>query len=331
LKPPLGGHPPARPVSLCVVPTPSPTERRRRPSSPGLRAAETARRVAFAALCWSPALFLAATAVLLFGLWKGLAQTTVQYSAVVLLSALAFASGLFLHRRLSEISRALDRAQRTATVGLLTAGFAHEMKNALTVVLGFAELARTAAERPRPSLDEKVIRHLRELENETRRTVAQLQSFLSYASGEKGPLIARDVNEMVRDALTMIRPMARMKDLHLVEELGEPPRVVCDPFAVQQLLLNLLLNALDFARTRIVIVTGRGPDGAAELVVRDDGPGVPGPDRGRIFQRFVTTRDGGNGLGLSSSREIAEAHGGTLSLLEGEGGAAFLTRLPAAA
>lgn len=306
--------------------TPSPAERRRRPSSPGLRAAETAHSVAVAALYWGPGLFLAATVALLFG-----AGAAVQYGAVVLLSALAFASGLFLQRRLGEISRALDRAQRTSTVGLLTAGFAHEMKNALTVVLGFAELARTAAERSQPSPDAKVVRHLRELENETRRTVAQLQSFLSYASGEKGPHIAHDVNELVRDALTMIRPMARMKELLVIEELGGPPKVVCDPFAVKQLLLNLLLNALDFARGRIVIVTGRGPDGAAEVVVRDDGPGVPGADRGRIFQRFVTTREGGNGLGLSSSREIAEAHGGTLSLLEGEGGAAFLTRLPASA
>jgi len=131
---------------------------------------------------------------------------------------------------LAEISVALERAQRTSTVGLLTAGFAHEMKNALTVVLGFAELARTAAERA-PS-EPKVTRHLKELENETRRTVAQLQSFMSYSSGERGPRIPRDVNELVRDALSMVRPMARMKELQLQEVSGEPPRVVCDPFAV---------------------------------------------------------------------------------------------------
>ena len=61
----------------------------------------------------------------------------------------------------------------------------------------------------------------------------------------------------------------------------------------------------------------------------DDGPGVPEKDRERIFQRFVTTRPGGNGLGLSTSREIAQAHGGTLTLVEtAGGGATFVLQLP---
>jgi len=111
---------------------------------------------------------------------------------------------------------------------------------------------------------------------------------------------------------------------------GEPPRVVADPFAVRQLLLNLLLNALDFARSRITISTTRTPEGRAEVVVADDGPGVPAENRERIFLRFVTTRPGGNGLGLSTSREIAQAHGGTLTLRDGQSGATFVLTLPPA-
>jgi signal transduction histidine kinase len=299
----------------------------RKPASPGLLAAQTARRVAILALYWGPVIFLLATAALVVGLWKGVNLGGLMYLAVVLLAVFGVASGWFLQRRLGEISNALERAQRTSTVGLLTAGFAHEMKNALTVILGFAELARTSGEKA--GTDAKVMRHLREVENETRRTVAQLQSFMSYSSGERGTRIARDVNELVRDALSMVRPMARMKELRLDESSGEPPRVVCDPFAIRQLLLNLLLNALDFARTRIQITT-RAVDSQAEVLVADDGPGVPPADRDRIFQRFVTTRPGGNGLGLSTSREIAEAHGGTLSLVDTDSGATFAVRLPAA-
>jgi signal transduction histidine kinase len=302
---------------------------RRTPASPGLRAAETARRVSLAALYWSPALFLLATLALAIGMWKRVDLGPVQYAGAALLAVLAFASGRFLNGRLVEISRALERAQRTSTVGLLTAGFAHEMKNALTVVLGFAELSRTAAERSQPA-DAKVVRNLSELEKEVRRTVAQLQSFLSYASGEKGSRKPRDPNELAGEALQMIRPMARMKELSLIEEWGQPPRVACDPYAVHQLLLNLLLNALDFARTTIVVASTRAEDGSCEISVRDDGPGVPVPDRARIFQRFVTTRAGGNGLGLSTSREIAEAHGGTLTLASEGPGACFVVRLPAA-
>ena len=300
------------------------------PPSPGALAAVRARRIALAALYWGPILFLGATLVLVISLWRGQNLSGFTYGIVVLLAGFGVASGWVLQRRIADIQGALERSQRASTVGLLTAGFAHEMKNALTVVLGFAELGRTAAERAEKP-DPKVSLHLKELEKETRRTVAQLQSFLSYAAGERAPRIPRDPNELFRDALQLIKPMARMKELIVEERFGEPPRVVCDPFAVRQLLLNLLLNALDFARSRIVVTTSRTEDGAVELSVADDGPGVPQGDRSRIFQRFVTTRPGGNGLGLSTSREIAEVHGGSLSLSDTPGGGAtFRVRLPAA-
>lgn len=300
---------------------------RSRPS-PGILAALRARKIAVAALYWGPVVFLLATIALVVSLWKGWNVGGLLYLAVLILAAGGVASAWSLQRRLSEISVALERAQRTSTVGLLTAGFAHEMKNALTVVLGFAELARTAAERAQA--DPRVSRHLKELENETRRTVAQLQSFLSYASGEKVPRRPQDMNELVNDALVMVKPMARMKELVVEQVGGEPPRVDVDPFAIRQLLLNLLLNALDFARTRIVVTTARAADGRAEVTVADDGPGVAPEDRVRIFQRFVTTRPGGSGLGLSTSREIAEAHGGQLTLRDGGTGATFVLQLPPA-
>ena len=301
---------------------------KRRPVSPGILAALRARKIAVAALYWGPSIFLLATFVLVVSLWRGVNLGGLLYAAVLLLAAGGVASAWSLQRRLAEVGVALERAQRTSTVGLLTAGFAHEMKNALTVVLGFAELGRTAAERTQS--DVRVIRHLKELENETRRTVSQLQTFLSYASGEKVPRRAQDVNELVNEALQMVRPMARIKDLTVDQTAGEPPRVDVDPFAIRQLLLNVLLNALDFGRSRIAISTRCAVDGRAEVVISDDGPGVPAADRERIFERFVTTRAGGNGLGLSTSRQIAEAHGGTLVLQDGSSGATFVLQLPPA-
>jgi signal transduction histidine kinase len=301
----------------------------RRPVSPGILAALRARNIAVAALYWGPIVFLVSTIALVISLWRGIDLGGVYYAGVVVLAGLGVVSALRLRARIGEISVALERAQRTSTVGLLTAGFAHEMKNALTVVLGFAELARTAAERTRA--DERIGRHLKELENETRRTVAQLQSFLSYSSGEKVQRRPQDLNELVTDALQMVKPMARIKDLLVEQTKGDAPKVDVDPFAIRQLLLNLLLNALDFARSRIVVTVSRGADGQAEVLVADDGPGVAKKDRERIFHRFVTTRPGGNGLGLSTSREIAEAHGGQLLLREtAEPGATFVLTLPPA-
>jgi signal transduction histidine kinase len=313
---------PARAATSAIPP---PVQRR--PASPGILAALRARRIAIAALYWGPSVFFVSTVALLFSLWRGIDLHGVYYAGVVVLAALGVGAAWSLQRRLGEISVALERAQRTATVGLLTAGFAHEMKNALTVVLGFAELSRTAAEKTHA--EDRVLKHLRELENETRRTVSQLQSFLSYASGEKVAKRPQDVNELVADALQMVRPMVRIKDLMLEQTAGEPPRVEADPFAIRQLLLNLLLNALDFARGKIVVTTARAADGRAEVIVADDGPGVPKENREKIFQRFVTTRAGGNGLGLSTSREIAEAHAGTLELRDTlGGGATFVLHLP---
>src|SRR2546427_5325113 len=183
---------------------------KRRPTSPGILAALRARKIAVAALYWGPIIFPLSTIALVISLWKGVNLGGLQYLLVLLLAAGGGGSAWTLQRRLAEISVALERAQRTSTVGLLTAGFAHEMKNALTVVLGFAELARTAAEKAQA--DARVLRHLKELENETRRTVAQLQSFLSYASGEKAARRPYDLNELVTETMGMIRPMGRMKD-----------------------------------------------------------------------------------------------------------------------
>ncbi|MBS2021311.1 MAG: HAMP domain-containing histidine kinase [Deltaproteobacteria bacterium] len=303
----------------------------RRSFTPGVLAALGVRRIVVAAVAVGPALFLLSTLALVLGLWRGINVGPIVYAATVLLAAGGVIAGLALQRRIKEISAALERSQRTATVGLLTAGFAHEMKNALTVVLGFAELSRTAAEKGGANgpTDPRVVRHLHELESEARRSVKSLQTFLSYAGGEKVEPLARDLDELSREALTMIRPMARMKELYVEETLGTPPKAVCDPYAVRQVLLNLLLNALDFARERVWLETKAGADGFAELRVRDDGPGVPAQDRERIFGRYVTTRPGGNGLGLSTSRQIAEAHGGTLTL-EGETGSTFVLRLPPA-
>ena len=297
----------------------------RLPLSPAAMTAIRMRRLTLLAMVWTPIIVLAATISLPFQKL----EPVVAYVAVVLLAAGQVLMSWYLQRRLRELGGALERAQRTSTVGLVTAGFAHEMKNALTVIVGFAELARTAAERAKPP-DVATRRNVAELEKEVRRAISQLSSFLGYARGEPDPRRPRDVNALVNDALSLIRPMARAKELNVKADLGAPPDVVADAHALEQILLNLLLNALDFAKKTVTIST-RAVDGLAELRVADDGPGVPPADRARIFTRFVTTRAGGTGLGLSTSSELARAHGGTLTLDASAPGATFVVRLPAAA
>jgi signal transduction histidine kinase len=111
-----------------------------------------------------------------------------------------------------------------------------------------------------------------------------------------------------------------------------PAQVTGDPGQLQRAVANLLDNAVRHARSRIVVTLDDGADGV-ELAVADDGPGVPPADRDRIFERFTrlddarSTRDGGAGLGLAIARDIAERHGGTLTV-DGSPGTRFVLRLP---
>jgi signal transduction histidine kinase len=114
-----------------------------------------------------------------------------------------------------------------------------------------------------------------------------------------------------------------------------PVQVAGDSGQLQRAVGNLLDNAVRHARDRVLVTLVERPDSRAELVVADDGPGVPEADRDRVFERFTrlddarSARDGGAGLGLAIARDIAERHGGTLSIEPGSPpGARFVLRLP---
>jgi signal transduction histidine kinase len=114
-----------------------------------------------------------------------------------------------------------------------------------------------------------------------------------------------------------------------------PVQVDGDPDQLQRVVGNLLDNAVRHARNRVLVTLREEPAGWAELVVSDDGPGVPAADRDRVFQRFTrldearSAGDGGAGLGLAIARDIAERHGGSVALeSDGAPGARFVLRLP---
>src|SRR2546426_1637611 len=121
---------------------------KRRPTSPGILAALRARKIAVAALYWGPIIFLLSTIVLVVSLWKGINLGGLQYLAVLLLAAGGGASAWTLQRRLAGISGALERAQRTSTVGLLTAGVPPEKKKTPPPPLRVAPPAPGPAPRP---------------------------------------------------------------------------------------------------------------------------------------------------------------------------------------
>jgi C4-dicarboxylate-specific signal transduction histidine kinase len=163
--------------------------------------------------------------------------------------------------------------------------------------------------------------------------VQNLRSF-SRASGEDVPA---DLHEGVEETLMLLGPRLRAANVQVVKRFGDLPPVVCRPGEINQVFMNLLVNALQALDPRPV-----GPDAptitletwtegeTAAVAVSDNGPGVPAPLSSRIFDPFFTTkpRGQGTGLGLSISTDIARRHGGSLSLERVGAGARFVIRLP---
>ena len=165
--------------------------------------------------------------------------------------------------------------------------------------------------------------------------VDRVQAILARArrQGAPAPEARADLNQAVDVAWSLLERDAERQGTVLVRELAPSlPKVTAEQIAVEEILGNLLRNALEAVagrRGRIRIRTA--PAGkAAEAIVEDDGPGVPEELRPRLFARLATARSGGSGLGLYISRALAEEAGGSLELLDAPGGAKFRLRLPSA-
>jgi two-component system, LuxR family, sensor kinase FixL len=138
-----------------------------------------------------------------------------------------------------------------------------------------------------------------------------------------------DVNAVVRDVASFVRSDAIARNISMQVDLDPGlPMVVADRVQLQQVLVNLLMNAfdaLDSAGERLTTVTTRKADMAIEVSVKDSGHGIPAADLERVFDRFYTTKSSGLGMGLSIARSLIEAQGGRLSAANNSEGGATLT------
>jgi signal transduction histidine kinase len=226
--------------------------------------------------------------------------------------------------------RYLQRAEQMMALGQVAAGVAHELRNPLTAVKGLIQVnLRRAAAGGLPSEDLAVIEH------EIRRMERTLQTFLDFARPPQPDRRRLNLAEVVDRVFAVVKGRAKKQRVDLRSlQPDTQVRVEADRDQLQQLLLNLVLNALDaMPDGGTVEIDLRPPrDGHVELYVRDTGPGIAPHILPKVFETFVSSKETGVGLGLPVSRRIAEDHGGSLSAynLPG-GGACFLLRLPALA
>ena len=226
-----------------------------------------------------------------------------------------------------ERHRHLLRAEQMMALGQVAAGLAHELRNPLTSIKGLMQVNRKEMEARGLPADDFLI-----IEQEIRRMERSLQTFLDFARPprtERRPLTLAPLIERV---VTLVNGRAKKQRVNIeFTALGAPVWVNADADQLQQLLLNLLLNALD-AMPRggaISIERGLPRDGTVSVSVRDTGPGIAPHILPVVFDTFVSGKETGVGLGLPVSRRIAEEHEGTLAASNlPAGGASFVLTLP---
>jgi PAS domain S-box-containing protein len=246
------------------------------------------------------------------------------------LRAMAFVTDITERVMLERASR---QAEKLAALGALSAGVAHELNNPLGIITSRIEVMLLEDEEER-QLPEPIREDLRVLYRQTQRVSRLVQGLLSFArptAPQRGPV---NLNDVVREILTLAEKQFEKTGLRIATTLdGDLPSLVGDPSALQQVALNLVSNAHQAMNGRgdVRIVTRRVPERAdwIELIVSDNGPGIPPDLIGKIFDPFFTTKSGGTGLGLAISYRIVQEHGGTMEVKSVPGeGATFVLGFP---
>jgi PAS domain S-box-containing protein len=224
----------------------------------------------------------------------------------------------------------LIHSERLSAVGQLVSGVAHELNNPLQSILGFTELLLDAEERP------ELRRDLEQVRSEAIRAGKIVRNLLAFVRRSSSERTIANVNEIVKTTVSLRSYEFGTANIRLIESYGEGlPCVVVNPEEIQQVILNLILNAEQAMRAAhrggTLTVTTRCVDAMVMIEIQDDGPGVPAALAGRVFEPFFSTKEvgDGTGLGLSIAMGIAEAHAGTLTLVPTEKGACFRLSLPA--
>jgi len=250
---------------------------------------------------------------------------------VTVLAGLAGLAAAVLEQ--ARLAQELLHAERVATVGSLVAGVAHELNNPLAAVMGTADLLH------REAADPKMAERLRRISGQAQRAGRLVRALLTLARKTPIERTEVDVHVLLDDVVELIGYELQQGRVAVDRRFADAlPRVVADPVQLQQVFVNLCLNAVEAMRNpgaggTLTLATRH--DRAARRVVvsvADTGPGIPPAVLERIFEPFFTTKgDGkGTGLGLVICRRIVEDHGGAIRAGSAPGaGATFTVELPA--
>ena len=237
---------------------------------------------------------------------------------------------------LHEARAELAHVSRVATLGELTASIAHEVNQPLAAIVTNGEAGLRWLDRESPDLDEGRA-SLHRMIAEGKRASEVIKRLRNLSSKSAPQTVSLDVNEIVDETITLVwREIVGRRVSLRVELASNLPPVLGDRVQLQQVIINLVLNAIQaMSATGIeqkdLLIQSRSADGGVVLSVKDTGPGFSLDALGSLFNAFYSTKAGGMGMGLSICRSIVEAHGGRIDAsLNPAGGATFEFFLPMA-
>jgi PAS domain S-box-containing protein len=224
---------------------------------------------------------------------------------------------------------ALRQAQKMEAVGRLAGGVAHDFNNVLQAILSMTQVMRTRGGDPLSWNST-----LSELEDQIRRGGGLTRQLLVFARREVSKPEETDLEAVLRDGATMLARLLRENIRFVMRWSGAPLKIAADRGQIEQVLMNLVLNAADAmpAGGELVLACGRDDDPWVWFSVADTGHGIPAELHGRIFEPFFTTKEigQGTGLGLSVVHGIVTSHGGRVEVSSEVGqGSTFRVVLPA--
>lgn len=226
-----------------------------------------------------------------------------------------------LYGQTVELEEQVRRAEKVAVLGELAVELTHEIRNPLTII---KMLVHALTESHQDDEGLTVIKY------EIERIDRLVSRFLDYARPAEPKLQEVDLNQIVESTLLLVHHRINRQGIELVKELSPLPRVNADPEKMTQVLLNLLINAVEaMPQGGKLAVSSRVAGERVGVSIRDTGPGIPPDIKEHIFSPFVTTKKDGLGLGLSIVHRIMVQHNGRVEVESREGeGTAFTIYLP---
>jgi two-component system, LuxR family, sensor kinase FixL len=235
-----------------------------------------------------------------------------------------------------QLQERLTHFSRLSTMGEMAAGLAHEINQPLSAIATYAQACQRILRQPEPDVAD-VVSALEQINAQALRAgevIRRLRNFVKNREVKREPV---DCARLLEDLRTLAETDARLHNVILrIDAEEDLPAVHGDPIQLQQVVLNLVRNAIDATtgcpedRREVVLTTRRSGEGEVEITVADQGCGLAADAAEHLFNPFFTTKATGTGLGLAISRSIVRAHGGRLwHTSNGEYGARFHFTLPA--